>query len=501
MKIFSQRMLALTGILLGGIVVGMAWSIINTALSSIQKDLSASLLQLQWVMNIFGIFICVPMLAMGKLGDGWGRKKLYLIGICGCGSASLIAGLATHINTIIASQALFGLSAAAIIPISQALTVHQFPENKKEKAVGIWGTFMSISLAIGPLVGGALVHFLSWRWVFLINLPLVGLAFILVLFAVKKEKPEKAECNWKAIALLMGVVSALVVAIVQAPHWGWSSTPILGLFLAALFSLYLFKKEEKYAEKPLFRAEFFAQPSFLFSAVGNACMMGFIWATFFFIPLYLQNAFNYSPLNAGLTMLCISIPVALFSMSVSKLYRKLGAKPLMLSGFFLLSLGAGVQALYAEHNSQELIALSCLFIGLGWVLCWGPSTSFALSSIPHRAAGIASGMFTTLQEFGGNIGLALAGVFFRSGNTRVLEPHQPEINSALLALPQELAQSLLANPASAESILVKTSPILAWIQEAFISGYSSTMWFLVAFALFGIYLSGMVTKKALTKKL
>ncbi|MBI3258372.1 MAG: MFS transporter [Ignavibacteriae bacterium] len=147
MHIFSRQIWAVTGIGLGVAILAMVWSIANTALSSIQKDLSASVLQLQWMMNCFGILLCVPLLTMGKLGDAYGRKRLFLWGLIGALVSSVIAGFANHIGVLIACMGLFGLSGSAILPLSQALLVHQFPESQKEKAVGLWSIFASMSIA------------------------------------------------------------------------------------------------------------------------------------------------------------------------------------------------------------------------------------------------------------------------------------------------------------------------------------------------------------------
>lgn len=162
----SSRPLAVAGILIGIGVLATGWSSINMALASIQEDLKASILELQWMMNIYGIFMCIPLLALGKLGDSKGRRKIYLIGLAGLGLACLGAAFAKSAGWIIACMALYGLAGVAVLPLSQALTVHQFPEEQKSRAIAIWATFTSLSLAMGPLFGGVVLRFLSWRWIF-----------------------------------------------------------------------------------------------------------------------------------------------------------------------------------------------------------------------------------------------------------------------------------------------------------------------------------------------
>ena len=411
MQTTSKRTFAIAGIGLGMVVLGMIWSSVNTALASIQKDLSASVLQLQWMMNCFGIFLCVPLLAMGKLGDGYGRKKIFLCGLIIALLASGIGGFATRVEFLIACMGLFGLAGSMILPLSQALLIHQFPEHQKGKAVALWSIFASLSLACGPIVSGLILNSLSWHWIYWIDIPLILVAIAIVYFFVDKETQlHKPHCEWMGVGLLALIVGSLVMGIMQGPAWGWSSPAIIALFTLCLTALSSFILLERRATKPLFRPDLFSNRCFLFSAIPNGCTIGFLWVSVFTIPLYLQNMLRFSPLETGFCLLFITLPVFFFSVTVSKLCHKWGAKSLMLLGYTLFFIGFFLQA-FMNPNYWTL-GIGSLAIGFGWVLTWGPSISSALSSIPHHIAGTASGMFTTLQELGAILSLALAGVFF-----------------------------------------------------------------------------------------
>ncbi len=495
-KTISKQTLSVIGIGLGLMILGMIWSIVNTALASIQKDLSANVLQLQWMMNCFGIFLCVPLLTMGKLGDAYGRKRLFLYGLITGLIASILAGLATHVGLLIACMGLFGLAGSSILPLSQALLVHQFPESQKEKAVGLWSIFASLSLASGPLVGGFILNFCGWRWIYWINIPFFLIAIVMVFFFVKKEKEHhKLHCDWMGIGLLALIIGSLILGIMQGPTWRWCSYPIIGLFTLSAVSLGAFILFEKKSKVPLFRPDLFAQRSFLFSAIPNACMIGFIWVVFFLVPLYLQNMMNYSPMKVGLILLVITAPVACLSTYVSKLYSKWGAKALLTTGFFLLAVASLLQSIFIPNSSFGLLILCCFGIGLGWVLIWGPSISCALASIPHHIAGTASGMFTTLQEVGGVTFLAIAGVVFRSTQERLLEPKMKQIDATLSQFSSEQIESLVTNPIFVEHSLGKDSPIIPWLQKAFLTGYQDVFWFLLGISLFAIVLSLFISKR------
>ena len=395
------------GILLGMAVLATGWSSINMSLSEIQVDLGASVLQLQWMMNMYGICICIPLLTVGKLGDAYGRKKFYALGLLGLSFACFGASIAQTPQWIILSMALFGLSAAPILTLSQALIVHQYPESHKGKAVALWATCTSLALAAGPLVGGIILRYLHWRWIFLINAILSLISLFFVTRYVKKEVAHSAHCDWSGVLLLAFIVGSLVTAIMQGPTWGWGSWRVLLLFAFAILALLLLITMEKKSREPMFSPTLFSHKGFLFPSLCNGCLIGFVWSVFFFIPLYLQNKQGYSPLETGITMLFITLPVALFSVLVNKLYQKVGAKPLLIAGFSLLFLSVFFQF-------SLPIQLSCLLMGFGWVLTFGPSASRALMTLPHEMAGMASGMFMTLQEIGGVMGLALSGVVFRS---------------------------------------------------------------------------------------
>lgn len=494
MQTTSKKAFAVAGIGLGVIVLGMIWSLVNTALASIQTDLFASVLQLQWMMNSFGIFICVPLLTMGKLGDAYGRKKIFLCGLATALLASVIGGFATRIEFLIACMGLFGLAGSMILPLSQALLVHQFPEHQKGKAVALWSIFASLSLACGPIVSGLILNWLNWHWIYWINIPLITVAIAVVYFFVDRETEfQKPHCDWIGVGLLALIVGSLVMSIMQGPTWGWASPIIIALFAIWLISLVAFILLERKTKKPLFRPDLFSNRSFLFSAIPNGCTIGFLWVSVFTIPLYLQNVLRFSPLETGFCLLFITLPVFFFSVTVGKWYHKWGAKPLMLIGYALFLVGFLLQA-FISPNYWSL-GIGCLAIGFGWVLTWGPSISSSLSSIPHHIAGIASGMFTTIQELGAILSLALAGVFFRTAQQNYLQPHIDLIHSTLNSAKSETSlDSLLSNPAAMGQLLGPNAPILPWINNAFVAGYEATFQFLLGSCIVAILLTNLIPK-------
>lgn len=489
-----SRGLAVASIGCGMVILGMVWSIVNTALASIQKEFSADVAQLQWVMNSFGIGMCVFLLTMGKLGDAYGRKLLFVFGLCGALCASLIAGFSQQIEMVIVSMGLFGLSGSIILPLSQALLVHQFPEEQKETPVGLWSMFASLSLACGPLVGGLILNYWGWRWIFWINIPFILLNFPFFLYFVKNETDHnKPKCNWTGVIFLALIICSFVLAIMQGPLWGWTSDKIIGLFVFFLVALCVFIFLERHSKYPLFDSQLFLKRSFIFSAIPNAFMVGFVWVVFFLIPLYMQNLLGFTALHAGLLLLAVTIPVISLSFPVSRLYRTVGPKRLIFTGFLILGIAALSQAVLVTKLSIIWMGVSCIAIGLGWVMIWGPSISCALMSLPHSYAGIASGMFATLQELGAVLSLSLAGVVFRTVHTNIMQPQLETIQKAVPSLSHEQLDSLLDNPIALKE-MVGNQPFLSSVRDAFLQGYEGGFWFLFCVAIFSMIVCLLIPK-------
>ncbi len=411
MRPSMQRGLAILGIALPIMAVGMNFSIVNMAMSTLQKQFNASVAELQWVLNAFGIFLSVLMVTMGKLADVHGRRRLYFIGTIFVCVASIVSGFAPKLSWIIVSQAIQGMGGAIIIPISQALLSHLYPEEKRSQAIGIWATLASISLGIGPIVGGIVLETLGWRWIFFINVPIaiIGLFIMLRFVAESKSTHTTAKIDFLGVFLLILTIGSLVVTIMQAPEWGWKVLWTLALFAV---SLTLFILSERKSESPIIRPDFFFRRTFLLSTLANFCIVAFVWGDFFLLPYYLQNVHGLTPFNTGLLMLLVTGPVVLFSSTIGKLYNKTEPKFLMITGFLIFTLSGIIQLFFNPHTlSLPIIAAFCF--GIGWVIAWGPSITSAVSSIPRDSAGLAAGAFTTVQEIGGTLGLTIAGTAFR----------------------------------------------------------------------------------------
>lgn len=402
-----QKNLAILGIMLGLLTMGLSFSLINANLETIHRELHASIIQLQWMINVYGIFIASTLVAMGRLGDIHGRKKLYLLGMVLFAIAMTGGGLANSPGVIIAFQIIWGIAGGILLPISQALLVNIFPDEKKSMAMGIWACGNGIAIAVGPLIGGVILNYLSWRWIFLVNLPFIAMGFFLTLLYAKESKAEgeSTKIDWSGVFILKVAIAAFVLATVQSDLW--RRPIIMSLYLLSAGALFFLLRVEKKAEMPVIREDLFKNRNFLLCCLGGFCTIGVFWSCIFLLPLYIQKQMHYSPLHAGVMLLGFALPIALLSPLSGHLYNKVAPNKLIAFGFLLLLLSSVMQLQFGEHPHPYFMALAIIFLGIGFSLIMTPTLTKAISTISRNHSGVASGTFVTMQEIGGSVGLAI----------------------------------------------------------------------------------------------
>lgn len=431
------------------------FAIVNTALPAIQKELSASVLELQWMMNAFVLAVSVLMVTMGRLADLFGRRLLNIIGILIFGLFSLLAGMAFNPVFLILCRLMQGVSTAVIIPSSLALISHAFPDNEKGKAVGFWSAITGVGLAIGPVLGGFIVSGLNWHWIFYINIPFVLASLILNFLVVRESHDESAEkkIDWRGCFFITVGISALVVGLIQAPDWGWASFAAITFFAIAAIAFICFYFSEKKSHYPILPPQLFANKTFASCAVALFCMVFFIWAAFFLMPLYLQNIRKEEPYMVGLMLLPITATLAILSPVAGHGGDVLSPKKLILFGLLCLVLAALGQGFFQPQSSLWLVLGSFIAMGIAWAFVTNPAVAKGIGSMPHHLSGTATGVLWTVQNIGGAIGLALTGTIFRS----IYQPHHSV--------------------------------------TSFLSGYHSAMWLLVAVSLATFITVALLMKK------
>lgn len=429
----APRSLGILGIGLGEMLT-MNFSLVSTSLPTIQKELGAGLLELQWILNIFGVFLCSTLVMAGRLADTYGRKRIFLLGLIGSVLASLMAGCAQNASWIIVAQAIQGIAGASILAVSQALMVHLFPENQKGHAIAIWGAIIGIASAMGPLLSGILITIVGWRWIFFIMTIVAIVAIIVVSFVVKESKSvrHRGEMDYIGMLLLALSLGSLVLGIMQGPRWGWTSIRSILTFVCFAVLAPLFIIVERKVSFPIVHAEFFLKRDFLLPSLANFCFIGFSWTSFFLFPLYFQKIQGESPLATGAIMLLASVPVSIFSYIIGKWVKIFGSKKLMVMGFCFLFLSIFVQ-FFMHPSSPLIIAMSgCFFFGIGWLFAWGPANTAAVASLPHDVAAIASGANSTIQIVGANMILTITGTLFRDNAKPFMDGYQSSLWALLV---------------------------------------------------------------------
>ncbi|CAB4927731.1 unannotated protein [freshwater metagenome] len=408
--------LTLVAVALGVMMVGLDGTVVGVANPTIAADLDASLSGLQWVTNGYLLALAVLLILGGKLGDRYGRKKVFIIGIAGFALTSLGCALSPNIGTLIAFRVLQGVAGALLMPNTLALIRSAFPPAELNRAVGIWGGSSALAVASGPIIGGLLVEHVSWESIFLLNLPLGLLAAVVALAWVQESKDEEhvGSFDVPGVALLSGGLFLVVWALIKAQDKGWGSLYVLLFALAGLAVLVLFVLREKRAADPLLPLDIFRNRSVwagtLLVVVGFFALFGVL----FFIGLYLQNTHGYSPVQTGVRMLPLTAMFVVSAPLGGWMTEKFGPRPPLILGMLMLVIAfLGLSRLQVDtsYNGQWPYFL---IIGLSFGLVIVSTTQAILGNVPVERGGIAGGLQSTAQQLGGVLGTAVFGSIIAS---------------------------------------------------------------------------------------
>lgn len=386
-------------------------TIVNVALPSIQRGLRFSPSNLQWVINVYTLIFGGFMLLGGRAGDLIGRKRVFGAGIVVFSAASLLNGLAQSSGMLIAGRGLQGLGGALLAPAVLSIITTTFSDGKdRAKALAIWSAIAAGGGAVGLLLGGVLTDLASWRWIFFVNVP-VGMA--LAVATVRFVPESRAELTHRtfdlpgAVSVTTGLV-VLVFAIVKSNSYGWGSPKTIGLLAAGVVLLAGFLALERRSPQPLMRLSIFRLRSLAAADLTLLLTSAAVFATFFFISLYLQQILAYRPLTAGVAFLPFSAGIAGGATAARQLVPRLGVRVVPLIGLALATAGMIVLTQLPVHGRYVANVLpGVLPLGLGLGLTFVPITLAGTSEVTGQDAGLASGLLNTAQQVGGSIGLAV----------------------------------------------------------------------------------------------
>jgi DHA2 family methylenomycin A resistance protein-like MFS transporter len=401
-------------IVAGGLFLAvMSTTVVSVALPSIGVALHATPVQLEWVVDAYVIVYSSLLVAGGAIGDRRGRKGLFLLGVCCFGAGSLLAGLAPSAGVLLAGRALQGLGPALLVPGSLTIIRAVFPdERKRAVAIGTWSTASGVALAVGPVLGGALVAWAGWRAVFLFNVPLsavLALAATRFVPRLPRSRPE-GRLDWPGAVLTIAAIGALAFATIEGQSAGWASPAACAGFAAGAAALTAFVAWERRARHPLVDVALFTRPAF--TAANTAAFVvffAFVGAIVYF-SAYFQQAQAQSALTAGLDVSAIGVAFAIAASASGRLVGRIGPRLPMTAGLVLaggatlgllrLRLGTGIGAIWWDFA----------LLGAGIGLSLTPMTAVAMSAVSSSRAGMVSAVHNALRQVGQVFGVAVLGV-------------------------------------------------------------------------------------------
>ncbi len=385
-------------------------TIVNVALPSIQRALHTSPETLQWTIDAYVLTFAALILFGGKLGDRFGRKRVFLVGLGIFTLASAACANATTDTQLVAFRAVQGAGAALLNPLSLSILVAAFPRKRLPTAIGIWAGVSALGLSAGPLVGGFLVERVSWSAVFWVNVPIGVIAAVVCLWAVTESRDTRhRHLDVVGTALVTTGLFALVVALIGTNSDGWTSASTLGLLAAAAVLIALFIAWEHRNREPMVPLGFFRRPAFSTSSVVSL-LVGFAFiGVLYLIVLYFQNVMGYSPLEAGIRTLPLTLTQALTAANAGRLDRMLGARTKMSGGMLLLSAGLfGLSQIHVTTSYNAIWPFQVL-LGLGMGLVMPAVAAAGMAAVDPEQSGIASGVINASRQVGGALGIAVLG--------------------------------------------------------------------------------------------
>jgi EmrB/QacA subfamily drug resistance transporter len=437
----TNRWLVLVIVCLAQFMVILDATVVNVALPSIQRDLGFTAASLQWVINAYTLVFGGFLLLGGRAGDLFGRRKLFLWGVAVFSVASLLNGLATSDTWLVISRGLQGLGGALVSPAALSIITTTFAEGEdRTKALGVWSAIAAGGGAFGLLLGGILTDLLSWEWIFFVNVPIGIATAALALRYVPESRAVLRQAGTDlpgAVTVTAGLV-VLVYAIVKAEDFGWGSGRTLGLAAVAVALLAAFVVIESRTRAPLIRLGIFKVRSLAGANSVLLIVIGGLFGFFFFSTLYVQQILGYSPLEAGLAFLPVTVGIGVGAGIAQQLVKRIGVRTTAGLGMIIAAFGLYLFSRVTadgSYLSDVLPAIIPQSIGMG--LFFVPITLIATTNVGEEDAGLASGLFNTAQQVGGALGLAVLSTLAAEKTTDVLAGlgHRPS--------PAERADALL----------------------------------------------------------
>jgi EmrB/QacA subfamily drug resistance transporter len=459
-------------------------TVVNVALPRIQTDLNAGFSELQWVVDAYVLAFASLLLTGGILGDRYGRKRMFLAGLTVFTFFSLACGLSGSAQQLIVSRAFQGIGGALLIPGTLSILTVTFPPHERAKALGLWAGVSGIALALGPTVGGWMVEHLGWASVFFLNVPIGIIAFVVAIFTVRESRSEQGR-QLDIVGLILGTSALFFVTygLIEANALGWGNIRIVASLALFAVLVVAFLSWELRTAHPMMPLRFFRNRAF---SAGNSVAFSIslgMFATFFFLTLYMQNIRGYSPFQAGAGFLPMTLAIVVTAPYAGKYASTHGSRAPMTWGMLLAGGGLLLLGILLTPTTPYLVMLPIFFaMGHGMGATMAPMTAAVMNSVGRERAGLGSAMTNTSREVGGVLGIAVLGAILTSQLKGSFAPAIAKLGLSTDQLQRigENAQHGIFDPASLASLGLSQGQIgavVAAFRDAFMQGFRPALLF------------------------
>lgn len=481
----------LAATILGSSMAFIDGTIVNVAAPKLQSAFHATLVDVQWVIESYGLLLASLILAGGALGDSLGRRRIFLLGVVVFAVASAACGLAPTIQLLIVARSVQGIGAALLVPGSLSIISASFGESSRGRAIGTWSGFTAITTALGPVLGGWLIEYASWRWAFFLNIPLAAAVLLISLRHVPESRashsassdmtarpalglPPSTACDWLGAGAVTASLAALVTGLLESSKLGWRSPLVIATLLGGLLLFALFLWAETRVPSPMVPLSLFKSSSFFGANLLTFLLYSAIGMFFFLLPLTLMQVHHYSATAAGAAVLPVTLLMFSLSRWAAGLVARYSGKPPLVIGPLLVSAGFLLFAVFSHGGSYwRTFFPATITLGLGMVITIAPLTTVVMGSLSKDHSGAASGINNAVARLAGVLAIAIFGIVLvksfalhldRSLATLPIPPQAAgEIRSKEIELAgMELPKNLDENATD----LVRTA-----VSDAFLSGF------------------------------
>jgi EmrB/QacA subfamily drug resistance transporter len=469
----------LAATILGSSMAFIDMTVVNVALPALQSDLHATVVDVQWIIESYGLFLSALILVGGSLGDSLGRRAMFLFGVVGFAVASAGCGFSSSIKSLLVWRSIQGIAAAFLVPGSLSIISSCFDEESRGKAIGTWAGFTTITTAFGPVLGGWLIEHASWHWIFFINIPIAALVVAISVWSVPESRSSNpGHVDWLGATIATLGLAALVYGFLESANHGWMNPRVFGSLIVGLGSLVLFVIVERTVRMPMVPLELFQSRSFSGANLLTLFLYAAVGIFFFLFPLNLIQIQKYSATATGAASLPMILLMFLLARWSGGLITRYGPKvplvvgPLIATAGFLLFAVPGVHARYATKFLPAFVVL-----GLGMAISVAPLTTVVMDSVAQGRAGTASGINNAVARVAGVLSVAVFGIVMVTAFSNSLRQSLSD-----LKLSGDVVQELESNvdklgsldaPASVDP--QTAASIRSAITEAFVFGFRLIM--------------------------